>query len=114
MTTQDYIKIIQEKDYWSKKLNYQFISTFWEEFSISDKYGPNGVREHFEEVFGFWKKDCKLLTELVLVLNLKTWSWFQVDDKLGVTYDDLWKKADAYALKHLKGEDLAYYLASLD
>ena len=95
-------------------LDYQFISTFWEEFSISDKYGPDGVRSHFEDVFGLWKKDYRFLTELVLVLNLKTWSWFQVDDKLGVTYDDLWKIADAYALKHLKGKELDYYLETLD
>lgn len=114
MEREDYIKALKEKEYWSKTLDYQFISTFWEEFCISDRYGSEGVLDHYKEVFDEWKDNHKYLTELVLILNLKIWSWYGVDDDLGMTYDKLWKMTDSYALDTLKGDNLRYYLATLD
>ena len=89
-------------------------TTFWEEFSIAENYGSDGIREHYDLVFEQWKDNLKYLTELVLVLNLKTFIWFGVDDNLGMTYDELWKKTDQYAMDTLKGDDLHYYLSTLD
>lgn len=114
MDTMDYINTLREKAYWSKIVDYQFLSTFWEEFSISDKYGCDGIRKHYVEVFYQWKDNYKFLTELTLVLNLKTWSWFGFNDDLGKTYDELWKLNDAYAMDHLKGDELDYYITTLD
>jgi len=40
--------------------------------------------------------------------------WYKVDDDLGRTYDALCRETDAYAMETLKGDDLHYYLSTLD
>ena len=107
-------KILLEKLALEKMLDYKFESTFWEEFSIAEDYGAEGVKEHYEVVFDQWKDNLKFLTELVLVLNIKIFLWYGVDDTIGLTYDQLWKETDGYALETLKGNDLHYYLSTLD
>lgn len=108
-------RALMMKQYLQDTLSYDFQTTFWEEFSISDRwYGPAGVIDHYNLVFDQWKDNVKFLTELVLVLNLKIASWFGVDDDLGRTYEYLWKITDSYALDTLKGDDLHYYLNTLD
>ena len=110
----DLSKIVEQKLALERQFNYKFETTFWEEFSISDQYGPDGVVEHYNLVFDQWKDNLKYLTELVLVLNWKIYQWYQVDDTLGMTYDDLWKRTDSFAMDTLRGEDLHYYLSVLD
>ena len=112
--TKSLSKILLEKLSLEKMLNYKFESTFWEEFSIAENSGRDAVREHYDLVFQQWKENTKFLTELVLVLNLKLFIWFKVDDDLGKMYEDLYVDADAYALSSLKGDDLHYYLHTLD
>lgn len=97
-----------------KMLDYKFESTFWEEFSIAENYGVDAVRKHYDLVFSQWKDNLKFLTELVLILNIKIFLWYGVDDTIGLTYDQLWKETDGYALETLKGNDLHYYLSTLD
>lgn len=106
--------IIEQKLALEKEFNYKFETTFWEEFSIADQYGPEGVLEHYNLVFDQWKDNLMYLTELVLVLNWKIYQWYQVDDTLGMTYDELWKRTDSFAMDTLKGEDLHNYLSVLD
>ena len=106
--------ILLEKLSLEKMLDYKFESTFWEEFSIAEDYGSEGVRDHWNLVFEQWKGNIKYLTELVLVLNLKLFIWFKVDDDLGKMYEQLWMETDGYALETLKGDDLHYYLHTLD
>ena len=107
-------KILLEKLALEKMLDYKFESTFWEEFSIAEDYGADGIREHYNLVFNLWKDNLKYLTELVLVLNIKIFIWYGVDDTIGLTYDQLWKETDGYALETLKGDDLHFYLHTLD
>ena len=103
-----------EKQAIEEKMDFKFKTTFWEEFSIAETYGSAGIQEHYDIAFAQWKDNLLYLTELVLVLNLKMFMWFQVDDAIGQTYERLWMYADAYALETLKGEDLHYYLSTLD
>lgn len=110
----DLSKIMEQKLALERQFDYQFETTFWEEFSIADNYGSEGVVEHYNLVFDQWKDNLKFLTELVMVLNWKIAQWYQVDDDLGLTYDQLWKRADGYAMETLKGDDLHYYLSTLD
>ena len=110
----DLSKILEQKLALEKEFDFKFESTFWEEFSIADQYGQEGIVEHYNLVFDKWKDNLKYLTELVLVLNWKIYQWYQVDDTLGMTYDELWKRTDSYAMDTLKGEDLHYYLSVLD
>ena len=107
-------RVILEKYRLEEALDFHFESTFWEEFSIAEAYGPKGIREHYDLVFDQWRDNVKFLTELVLVLSLKINKWFMVDDELGLTYDALWRECDAWTLKNLKGDDLHYYLSTLD
>lgn len=52
---------------------YDLITTFWEDFSIADKYGIAGVKDTYKRAFSEWKDDYKFFTELTLVLNHKIW-----------------------------------------
>ena len=110
----DLEKVQLQKLALEKEFNYKFETTFWEEFSVADQYGSEGIVEHYNLVFNQWKDNLKYLTELVLVLNIKIFIWYKEDDDLGLTYDQLWKKTDQYALETLKGDDLHYYLHTLD
>ena len=112
--TKSLSKILLEKMALEKMLDYKFESTFWEEFSIAENYGRDAVRKYYDLVFSQWKDNIKYLTELVLVLNLKLFIWFKVDDDLGKMYEDLYVDADAYALSSFEGDDLHYYLHTLD
>ena len=110
----DYKEIQLQKLALEKLFNYKFQTTFWEEFSIADQYGPNEIMQHYHLAFDQWKDNLEYLTELVLVLNWKIFQWYQVDDNLGLTYDELWKMTDDYAMQTLKDDDLHYYLSVLD
>ena len=67
----DLNKILEQKLALERQFDYQFETTFWEEFSIADNYGSEGVVEHYNLVFYQWKDNLKYLTELVMVLNWK-------------------------------------------
>ena len=108
------MEILEQKQSLERQFDFHFETTFWEEFSIADNYGSEGVIEHYNLVFNQWKDNLRFLTELVLVLNWKIYQWYQGDDNLGMTYDELWKMTDGYALETLKGDDLHYYLSILD
>ena len=110
----DLEKVQLQKLALEKEFNYKFETTFWEEFSIADQYGSEGIVEHYNLVFNQWKDNLKYLTEMVLVLNWKIYQWYQVDDTLGKTYDELWKRTDQYVLDTFKGDKLHYYLSTLD
>ena len=69
--TKSLSKILLEKLALEKMLDYKFESTFWEEFSIAEDYGPEGIHHHYDIVFEQYKDNLKYLTELVLVLNIK-------------------------------------------
>lgn len=110
----DLMKRFEEKKMFESILGFEFGTTFWEEFCISENYGPEGIKEYYGIVFERFKDNLQFLTELVLVLNLKTNSWYMVNDELVETYDALWKKTDDYAMTHLKEDELHYYLSTLD
>ena len=112
--TKSLSKILLERMSLEKMLNYKFESSFWEEFSIAEDYGPEGIHHHYDIVFEQYKDNLKYLTELVLVLNIKIFIWYGVDDTIGKMYDQLWKETDGYAIDTLKGDDLHYYLHTLD
>ena len=89
-------------------------TTFWDDFSIADRFGIAAVRDTFKRAFEEWKENVEYLTELVMVLNWKIWQYHEHNDVLARTYDTLWKQADAYACNTLKGEDLAYFYRTTD
>lgn len=95
---------------WQKKeFGYDCITTFWEDFSIADRFGVDAVIDTFDRTFNEWKTNYKYLTELVIVLNHKCWHYFGKNNALSKIYADLYKKASSYASETLEGEEFAYY-----
>ena len=88
--------------------------TFYEDFSIADRFGVPAVRQTCSSAFNGWKDNCQALTELCLALNWKIWEHYKERPDLAEAYDALWRKVDDYARTHLKGEDLRYYDETTD
>lgn len=91
-----------------KEIGYDLITTFWEDFSIADKYGIAGVKDTYKRAFNEWKDDYKFFTELTLVLNHKIWQHYESNRELAALYDRLWREADEYAMNNFKGEELRF------
>ncbi len=90
-------------------------TTFDMDFAIADRFGVNAVKDTFNRAFKEWKSDAQYLTELVMVLNHRCWYWYYQNRKaLSKVYEDLYYKAHDYAVKTLKGEELAFYLDVTD
>ena len=100
--------------FYPEESGYEPKTTFWMDFSIADPFGPSAVRDTFNRAFTEWRENGEYLTELALVLNHKAWAWHGRDDALCQLYSDLYEQADGWALDHLKGEMLDYYLATID
>lgn len=94
--------------------NYDFKTTFWEDFTIADAFGNDAIKDTFKRAFDGWKTNVEYLAELVLVLNWKGWQWYEKDEERSKIYFDIYQKADDYAYKNLKGEDLNYYFHVTD
>ena len=91
-----------------------FSTTFWQDFSIADHFGIPAVKDTYRRAFKEWKSDYRYLTDLVIVLNHKIWEHYEKNEPLARVYDDLWRKAQDYAVKNLKGEELEYYFEQTD
>lgn len=93
---------------------YTPITTFYEDFSIADRFGISAIKDTFKRAFENWKDNYKYLTELVMALNWKIWEHYEINEKIARVYNDLWEKADAYAQDNLKGDELRYFYATTD
>ena len=63
----DLREVLEQKQALERQFDFHFESTFWEEFSIADGYGPDGIREHYNLVFNQWKDNLRFL---------QSWCWF--------------------------------------
>lgn len=97
-----------------KLLDYECKTTFWMDFSIADHFGIKAVKDTYRRAFKEWKDNTEYLTELVMVLNHKTWQWYERNETLAEVYNDLWEKTANYAETNLTGEDLDYYFRTTD
>lgn len=93
---------------------YKPITTFWQDFSIADHFGENAIRDTYRRAFAEWKDNYKYLTELVMVLNHKIWRWYERNETIARIYNELWEKADEYAMNNLKDEEIRYFLRVTD
>ena len=96
--------------------DYVPFTTFWQDFSIAERFGKDEIKDTFRRSFDEWKTDYKYLTELVMVLNHKIWEHYEItgNKEYSELYDQLWKKADEYACNNLKGEELRYFFDVTD
>lgn len=93
---------------------YKPITTFWQDFSIADRFGIAAVKDTYNRAFKEWKHDYKYLTELTMVLNHKIWQHKDTNRPLALVYNELYDKAAQYAESHLKGKQLDYYYEVTD
>lgn len=92
---------------------YKQFTTFFEDFGIAEYFGKSAIMDTYTRAFKGWKHDYKYLTELVMVLNWKSWE-HQNNQSLCALYADLFYKARAWAMKNLKGEELSYFIRTTD
>lgn len=88
---------------------YKPITTFWQDFSIADKFGNNAIENTYRNVKAEWKEYCQYWTELCLVLNHKIWQWYDIDREKAILYDRLWKDADRLTAEWTKEEQEYYF-----
>ena len=89
-------------------------TTFWMDFTIADAFGAEAIKDTFNRAFEEWKSDYIYLTELVIVLNHKIWQHYETNEPIARLYNELWLKADAYAIENLKGDELVYFYRTTD
>jgi len=94
---------------------YHPITTFYSDFSIANQYGPSAVEDTYNRSWEYASSDYKILTEFVMALN---WQWNARADRkqtaLADMYGKLFTKAQKYAEKTLKGDELEYYFETTD
>ena len=103
-------------DYLSQFTDWRPTQNYWQRFSITEKIGLDEVGAEFKTIFNDAKSDYKRLTELVMVLNHKSWQYCESvsDSMLCRLYTTLFKKAYNYAVKNLEGVALRYFLDVTD
>lgn len=89
-------------------------TTFYEDFSIADKFGAAAIEDTFQRSFKSWKHDHIYLTELTMVANHKLWRWYEVNDEYAKLYDKWFRFLDEYCMNNLKGDKLEYYIKTTD
>ena len=90
-------------------------TTFWNDFSIADKFGIDAIKDTAKRAFEEWKDNVEYITEFIIVLNWKIWShWENGNLEVSKVYDELWREYHQWAIKHLKGKDLEYYIQTTD
>lgn len=93
-----------------KLTGYKPKTTFYEDFSIADRFNVDAIKDTYKRAFRHWREDVIYLTELVMVLNWKIWEHCETKDEYAVLYNDLWEKTRAYALDNLKDTELEYFI----
>ena len=94
---------------------YEPKTTFFSDFTIAEVCGgKNAVRDTYNRAFKEWKNDKVYITELVMVLNWKSWVYAETNPDLAKLYQDLWGQADQYCMDNLKDDDLQYFLKTTD
>lgn len=94
---------------------YEPKTTFWQDFSIAERFGLEAIQDTFNRAFEEWKEDYIYLTELVMVLNWKCWTWCDIGvESASRLYQRLFYQAQDYAMGNLKDEELDYFYRITD
>jgi len=108
------MKMIDWKRYALEEYSIELTTTFGNDFDIAESFGMDAIRDTFNRAFAEWKSDYRYLTELVLILNWKTAQHYKTNRAMAELYNELWEKADGYAVDNLTGDELAYFYRITD
>ncbi len=102
------------RDVVESEIGYRPFTTFFEDFSIADNLGVDAIKDTYNRAFNEWKHDHKYLTEFVMVLCWKIEQHHESNESYAEVYNELYHKANDYALENLKGEELQYFYRTTD
>lgn len=97
-----------------RETGYKPMTTFWQDFTIAEKFGVDSIKDTYKRAFKEWKNDYKYLTELSLVLNHKCWRHYNTNRRLAQLYGRYFEDVNDYAMTHLKDKQLEYYFKVID
>jgi len=89
-------------------------TTFWEDFTIADRFGIDGIEDTYQRAFNEWRSDVKDLKELILVLNHKIWQYHEKLPQISEVYHQKYNEAYRWATENLNDKDLQELYAYLD
>lgn len=104
----------QALQHYLEMTGYETKTTFWNDFSIAERFGIDAVKDTYKRAFDEWKTNIEYLTELTMMINWKMWRWAETNPALSMVYQKIWEELDAWCMDNLKGEDLTYYLRTTD
>lgn len=95
---------------------YKPITTYYEDFSIADKFGTSAIKDTYKRAFeGAKDLGYKYLTELSMALNWKIWYHYELCNMLKADlYDKLWKEILNWIYKNFTKEELSYFYRVTD
>lgn len=102
------------KEFYRDYYNYDLKTTFFEDFTIADAFGVGAIKDTYNRSFESWKTDVKYITELSMILNHKGWEHYKKNESFSKLYFTLFEECDAWCMDHLKGDELNYYIRTLD
>ena len=88
-------------------------TTFWMDFSIADAFGKNAILDTYNTALEEWKNNYVYITELVMVLNWKSWQ-YQNNEEFCKLYAELYYRLDAWCWDHFNEEEKEYYYRVTD
>ena len=94
--------------------DYDYKTTFFQDFSIADKCGVKAVRDTAARALHEWHDNVEYMGELVVVLNHKIWQHYERNPKLAEVYNSLWESYDEFCRRHFKGDDARRYFEITD
>ena len=93
---------------------YTPITTYYTDFGIAERFGTKAICDTYKQAKQNWGNNIKYFTEIVMVLNWKIWEHHEHNREYALLYNKLWEEAENYAMKNFKGEDLDYFLRTVD
>ena len=89
-------------------------TTFYEDFSIADAFGVEAIKDTYKRAVEHWSDNVVYVTELVMALNWKCWRWNNHNDAYSALYAQLFYELQDWCYDHLKGDDLTYFIRTID
>ena len=93
---------------------YETCTTFWEDFTIADAFGIPAIKDTFNRAFSGWKHNYEYVTELSMIMSIKSCTWYGKDNQKSELYANYYHEVDNWCLDNLKGDELTYYIKTTD
>ncbi len=92
---------------------------FWGEFDLAEITGTQMIKKLAEDLYQKNKDDIQALTDLIMVINHKSWTWYELHrselcDLYAELYYKYYEKAIDYLESQSREDDLTYFIRTLD